>query len=262
MDQLTVGDLMTRNVISAKEHTPVKELVGLMKQHNISGLPVVDDDGVLAGIVSEVDLLTIIGAPSQEGVGTTRKRTHGWVDWLLHSGRSATVEDQSDISTAASFMTRDVVTALASTPIREAARAMIESRVKRLPIVNEANKVVGIISRQDLLRPFLQSDEKIRQEVLDNLAKRVLWIDPSKLNVVVDKGVVDLHGHVALRSQKEILIELARRVDGVVAVEDHLLATEDDRQAEPEWMRRESRDAEPWARVAHMLGYRSPDDQR
>jgi CBS domain-containing protein len=261
MDQLTVGDLMTRDVICAKEHTPVKELVGLMKQHNISGLPVVDDDGALVGIVSEVDLLTIIGEPGHEA-GTTRKRTHGWVDWLLRSGRSTTVEDRSDTSTAASFMTSDVVTAQASAPIREAARAMIEARVKRLPIVDEARKVIGIISRQDLLRPFLQSDENIRQEVLDNLAKRVLWIDPSNLNVVVNKGVVDLHGHVALRSQKEILIELARRVDGVVAVEDHLVAAEDDRQAEPEWLRRESREAEPWARVAHMLGYRSPDDQR
>jgi CBS domain-containing protein len=261
MDQLTVGDLMTRNVICANEHTPVKELVGLMKRHDISGLPVVDLKGALAGIVSEVDLLTIIGEPAQEGANA-RKRTHGWVDWLLRSGRSAPVDDRSDVSTAASFMTRDVLTTTASTPIREAARAMIDARVKRLPVVDEANKVIGIISRQDLLRPFLQSDEKIKQEVLDHLAKRVLWIDPSNLKVVVDKGVVDLHGQVALRSQKEILIELARRVDGVVAVKDHLLATEDDRQAEPEWLRRESREAEPWARVAHMLGYRSPDDQR
>jgi CBS domain-containing protein len=260
MDQLTVDDLMTRKVICVTENTPVKELVALMKRHNISGLPVVDDDGTLVGIVSEVDLLTILGEPVQEG-GSSRKRTHGWVDWLMRSRRLRHIGEEPDLSTAGSFMTRDVVTAHASTPIREAARAMIEAKIKRLPVVDEANKVVGIISRQDLLRPFLQSDEQIRQEVLDNIAKRVLWINPSELNVVVNQGVVDIHGQVALRSQKEILIELTRRVNGVVAVEDHLLANEDDRQAEPEWLRRESREAEPWARVAHMLGYREPGDR-
>jgi CBS domain-containing protein len=254
MHSMTVGEVMTGDVVCVREETPFKELVRLMRTRDLSGLPVLDDGGRLVGIVTEADLLEVVGGPTD--VKKRHTQFGRLLDRLLSSGREPIDGGIADTS-AGSLMTTDVITTTPQTPVRDAARHIVETGVKRLPVVAEGGQVVGIVSRQDLLRPYLQSDETIREEVLENLAKRVLWIDPSTLKVAVEQGVVNLHGAVAKQSQKEILVELARRVDGVVAVEDHVSAAENDRDYEPDWLRKESSRAEPWAKVAQMYGYGS-----
>jgi CBS-domain-containing membrane protein len=257
MESLTVGDVMTIHVITVREETPFKELVRLMKDHDVSGLPVVDSTGALSGIVTEADLLDVVG----EKTGVKKRHTQfgRLLDRLITPGRQETIDRSASHISARSLMTSDLITVTPGTPVREAARIIVDSGVKRLPVVDEENHVVGIVSRQDLLRPYLQNDDKIREEVVENIAKRLLWIDPSTIKVAVDQGVVKLHGTVAKQSQKELLIELTSRVDGVLEVEAHVNADENDRGYEPDWMRKESQQAEPWAKVAQIYGYHSDD---
>jgi CBS-domain-containing membrane protein len=257
MESLTVGDVMTTPVITVREETPFKELVRLMKEHDISGLPVLNSDGCAVGIVTEADLLEVVGEPT--GVKKRHKQFGRLLDKLLVPGRAEPIDSSTANTSARSLMTAELKTTTPDTPVRDAARHIVESGVKRLPVLDGANHVVGIVSRQDLLRPYLQDDEAIQEEVLENIAKRVLWIDPSTIKVLVENGVVKLHGVVAKQSQKDILIELTRRVDGVVQVEDRIAAAENDRDLEPEWLRKESVQAEPWAKVAQMYGYQSTD---
>lgn len=255
MHILTVGQVMTDRVITVRQETPFKELVRLMRTHGVSGLPVLDSSGCLVGIVTEADLLDHVGGATGE------KKRHSQLgrlfDRLLASGRPTVINRSTAHVSARSLMTSDVITTTPDTPVREAARHIVGSGVKRLPVIDENKRVVGIVSRQDLLRPYLLDDERIREEVIENLVKRVLWIDPDKMKVVVDQGIVKLHGVVAKQSQKDILIELTGRVDGVIQVEDHMNAIENDRDFEPDWMRKESSRAEPWAKVAQMYGYTS-----
>lgn len=255
MESLTVGEVMTTQVISVRKETPFKELVRLMKDHDISGLPVLDSSGCLAGIVTEADLLDVVGGKT--GVKKRHTQFGRLLDRLITPGHDETIAESAGQTSAGSLMTAELLTSTPDTPVREAARHIIDSGVKRLPVVDEGNRVVGIVSRQDLLRPYLQSDDKIREEVLEKIAKRLLWIDPSTIKIAVDKGVVKLHGVVAKQSQKEILIELTNRVDGVVQVEAHVTAAENDRGYEPDWMRKESTEAEPWTKVAQIYGYQS-----
>lgn len=130
-------------------------------------------------------------------------------------------------------MTRRVVTTTPDTPVREAIERLMQAEVKRLPVVDEEGRVVGIVSRGDLLRPFLRPDEQIRREITQDVLLRTMWIDPDTVRVAVHRGEVSLRGQVDRRSVKEILLELVRRVDGVVGVEDHLRYREDDRKVRP-----------------------------
>lgn len=255
MKSLTVGEVMTTKVITVRLETPFKELVRLMKDHNVSGLPVLDSSGCLAGIVTEADLLDVVGEST--GVKKRHSQFGRLLDRLVTPGHETKLDRTAGHMSASSLMTSDMTTIHPDTPVREAARLIVDSGLKRLPVVDTDNQVVGIVSRQDLLRPYLQNDDKIREEVVENIAKRVLWIDPSTMKVAVEQGVVKLHGVVAKQSQKEILVELTRRVDGVVDVEAHITAAENDRGYEPDWMRKERSKAEPWAKVAQIYGYQS-----
>ncbi len=220
-----VGDVMTRQVVSAREDTPLKELARLMYEADVSGLPVVDADGRLVGIVSEADLLRA------ETQGPPRRSR--FLEWFIDRERLERIERRSQDQRAGDVMTRDVVTTGPDVSVREAAKLLLESGVKRLPVVDGSGRVVGIVSRHDLLSPFLRADDDIRREVVEEVIYRTMWIDPSTIDVRVQGGIVRLAGRVGLKSQKEILLEFVRRVDGVVGVEDHLAHDRDDRQVRP-----------------------------
>ena len=219
----TVRDVMSTNVVVAREETPFKELVRLMALNRISGIPVVaGEEPRLVGIVSEADLLTV---EAQE-----KPPRSLLLQWFIDRRRLEEIARIGDDIRAENVMTRNVVTARPETPVVEAARTMIDRGVKRLPVVNAGGELVGIVSRRDLLQPYLRSDEEVHREIIDQVILRTMWIDPSTLEVDVKRGVVALKGEVELRSTRDILVELVRRVDGVVGVKDQLTFREDDRE--------------------------------
>ena len=166
MQSLTVEQVMTKRVISVREETPFKELVRLMKTHDVSGLPVLDASKRLVGIVTEADLLEVVGG----GTGVKKRHTQfgRLLDRLLVPGRAKEIDGATAHTSAGSLMTSEVITTTPDTPVREAARHIVESGVKGLPVVDEWNRVVGIVSRQDLLRPYWRDSERIGQEVIEN----------------------------------------------------------------------------------------------
>jgi CBS-domain-containing membrane protein len=136
--------------------------------------------------------------------------------------------------TAGQLMSVPPVTVHAEETIAEAARTMARSRVERLPVVDDEDRVVGIVTRRDLIQVFLQPDDVIRREVIDEVLVRTLWLGPSTVEVAVYEGVVTLTGHVERRSEAEIAVSMTDRIDGVVAVVDRLTYRLDDSHLRPD----------------------------
>lgn len=222
MRKLKVEDVMTREVVTATPDTPFKELTRLLSEHRISGIPIVDEDRTLVGIVTEADLLWT----EQEREPKPRSR---FLEWFIDRKRLAEIERVAPDLLARDLMTPDVVTVDPQTPLREAVVRLLQAGVKRLPVVDAGGTVVGIVSRTELLEPFLREDEDIRREIVDEVIVRTMWLDPASIHVDVERGVVRLSGQVDLRSTKEILVELVDRVDGVVGIVDELTYEHEDR---------------------------------
>jgi CBS-domain-containing membrane protein len=152
MKELRVRDVMTTDVVTAGRDQSLKEIARLMYDQRVSGLPIVDQDGRLVGIVSEADLLR------SEAMGPRTEPGSLFLEWLLHPTRLEEWERQSRGVQAGDIMVTDVATVGPDTTLGEATRILLRHKVKRLPVVDEDNRVVGIISRQDLLSPLMQEE--------------------------------------------------------------------------------------------------------
>jgi CBS domain-containing protein len=211
-------DLMTTQVVTVGPATPFKEIVGLLADHRVSAVPVVDDDRHVLGIVSEADLLLKEEFPDPDQniplFWTKRRR----------------LERQK----AAGATARDLMSSLAvvsTTPeatVAEAARQMHAAGVKRLPVLNEGGRLVGIVSRADLLKVFNRSDQAIRREIMDEVIVGDFMMAPSRFFIHVDDGVVVLQGRVERRSLLPFLLRAVQGVEGVVRVENRLAYDIDD----------------------------------
>jgi CBS domain-containing protein len=210
----TVADVMTRDVVSIGLFTGYKEIVKLLESHRISAVPVVDDHRVV-GIVSEADLLF-----KEEGVRT--RLAH-----LVESGRHRERRVKAEGATAEELMTSPAVTIFPEAYLPEAARLMDAHSVKRLPVV-DGDKLVGICSRADILKVFLESDQAIRQRVIDGIVVGWMWLEPGSVDVAVADGVVTLTGELERRSEAEILVRLTSTLESVVHVTDQLTWRLDD----------------------------------
>lgn len=217
-----VGAVMTHDVVWAERDTPFKEVARLLADHRISGLPVVDDDDKVVGVISEDDLLHRQARQPRDHELPSRWHLPG----LTRRARRASAK--AEAVTAAELMTSPAVTVRAHDGIVEAARLMSERQLKRLPVVDEAERLVGIVSRRDLLRVFLRPDELIRQEILDEVVVRTLWLTPAAIDVEVRDGTVTLTGEVERRSEIPVAMRLTARVDGVVTVINELTYRVDD----------------------------------
>ncbi|MER6102905.1 CBS domain-containing protein [Streptomyces sp. NPDC001832] len=202
----TVSEVMTRDVVTISPDTPFKEITSVLTTHGISAVPVVDTRGVPMGLVSEADLLRK-PAEQPDRCGE-QEAPPGWP----HERAKARAEN------AAGLMTTPVVTAHADWPVPQAARTMDRHRVRRLLVVDETDRVIGIVSRSDLLRVFLRPDEEIREEIRDDVLKGMLRLGGTEVQVQVHDGVVTLRGEVGNRSTAQIAEHLANGVDGVVTV--------------------------------------------
>ncbi|NBM19812.1 CBS domain-containing protein [Streptomyces sp. GC420] len=227
MKHRKVGTVMTSDVVRVTPTTPFKDVAELLAHHHISGLPVVDDDEKVVGVISETDLMHR-QARQDDGLGEQRR----WRPRLTRSARRADIKARA--RTAAELMSSPPVTVKAVESIAAAARTMAEHRVERLPVLDEEDRLVGIVTRRDLLQVFLRSDEDIRAEIIEEVLVRALWLAPQTIGVTVRGGVVTLEGRLERRSEVPIAVRMAGQVDGVVAVVDHLGYHYDDAHLRPE----------------------------
>ncbi|MFF9119982.1 CBS domain-containing protein [Streptomyces massasporeus] len=210
MQHRTVGDLMTRGVVLARPDTPFKNIVTLLSENEVTALPVVDDIGHPVGVVSEADLLrTVAARPDPTGLPRSPNASNG--------ARAA-----NDGVTAEQLMSAPAVCARPEWTVVEAARLMDSEGVKRLPVVNEAETLVGIVSRGDLLRVFLRRDDALRDEIAGDVLVRTLGLAPSDVAVDVRDGRVTLKGRVETEQIIPVIERLCRGVDGVVSVHSAL----------------------------------------
>ena len=208
----TAQDVMTREVVAARGPTPFKELVRLLNEHRVTAVPVLDDAGrIVVGVVSESDLALKEVAPLREA------HTPAFETTQRHGERAKAAS-----LTAAELMTAPAVTVGPEELVATAARRMYDRDVKRLPVVDHSGALVGIITRADLLKVFLRSDDELRFDVLDHVSGDLLRLPPGTVEVEVGDGVVRLAGRVPRRSQALAMEKLTGAVDGVVAVESAL----------------------------------------
>lgn len=210
MKHVKVGDLMTDEVVSAVSATSFKDVAKLLAQHDVSGLPVVDDEDRVVGVVSESDLLARQAAQAAQ---LTAVRAE-----------NSTVPEV----TAGEVMSTPAVTVHAAEPAAEAARLMTRRSVERLPVVDEEERLVGIVTRRDLLRLFLRPDSEIRSRVIDDVLGDTLGVRAEAVEVHVVDGVVTLSGVVDRQSQVPVLVRLVEQLDGVVAVASRVTGRIDD----------------------------------
>ncbi|MFJ1706661.1 CBS domain-containing protein [Kitasatospora sp. NPDC088346] len=205
-----VGELMTSAVVHVTPDTGFKEIAALLAEHDISAVPVLDDQDRPLGLVSEADLL-VNQAAEEDPSGL-----------LLTPRLTPADRARSRATTAEGLMTRPAVCARPEWTVVEAARLMQRKHLKRLPVTDEAGRLVGIVSRSDLLRVFLRQDRAIREEIRGDVLARTLGLFPDALDVEVHEGRVTLAGTVEHRNLLPVVERLCRGVDGVVAVTSHL----------------------------------------
>ena len=213
----TVADVMTKKVIAVRGTTPFREIVATMERYGVSALPVLGVDEHLVGIVSEADLLL-----KEEDPAASKEPP------LLESRRRRRRRRKTTGVIAADVMSKPVRTISPRARLTDAAQLMDWLRVKRLVVTNGAGGMLGIVSRRDLLKVFLRSDEEIADELSAEVLDPAALPASSHVRARVRDGVVTLEGEVELRSLESILVQLVRRVDGVVDVEDHLSSRVDD----------------------------------
>jgi CBS domain-containing protein len=194
----TVRDVMTSPATAITPHTGLKQAAAMLRAGGLSALPVVDLDGDLVGVLSEADLLVKAEGPAPRATGSYagREREARWSGTL-----------------ACHLMSRPAVTVGVDDPLAAAARLMLQHGLKRLPVVDGADRPVGVVSRGDLLTVFLRTDEEVRSDVRARLGSEGL----PEIIVCVDDGVVTLRG-IPDEAAAPRATSVADGVDGVVAV--------------------------------------------
>ncbi|PRH80756.1 inosine-5'-monophosphate dehydrogenase [Streptomyces solincola] len=216
MHHRTVDELMTRKVARARPDTPFKELVRLLEENDVTAVPVVDDLDRPLGVVSEADLLRKSTDQADPSGRTLMPHLEAWE------------RAKAEGSRAEELMSAPAICARPEWTVVEAARLMETQQVKRLPVVDEADRLVGIVSRGDLLRVFLRRDEAIQEEITGDVLLRTLGLGPRDVRAEVRDGRVTLTGTVGHRSLVAVVQQLCRGVDGVVSVSDDLAYRTDD----------------------------------
>ena len=207
---MRVRDLMTEDVLTIGPDASLKDIAAILVEHGISGLPVCDAENHVLGVVSEGDLLYKEHDPTEAHLG-------GPLGWLIDGKPNYAGYIKAKALTARKAMTAPAITVAPYRSVADAARIMTERRVNRLPVVQDG-RLVGIVTRADLVRAFVRTDAAIEQELRDDVLERTLWLDPGKVEVAVQRGVVEVSGRLQKRSDVELLDRLARRIPGVLSV--------------------------------------------
>ncbi|WP_328416426.1 CBS domain-containing protein [Micromonospora sp. NBC_00389] len=217
-----VGDVMTREVVTVVADTPYREMVDLLLRRGVSAVPVVDGFRRVLGVVSEADLLHRI-----ERAGEPAQRR------IFESRRQRDARGKSEALLARDLMTAPAVTTCPQASLPAAARLLDHEQVKRLPVLDDLGRLVGIVSRADLLRVHLRSDAEIREDVVQEVLRRVLAVRDGLVTVEVRHGEVTLAGRLDRRSAVDLAGRLAAQVSGVVQVTNSIGYDADDTVPDP-----------------------------
>jgi CBS domain-containing protein len=222
---LTVRDVMKLDVLTVLPSTPMKDVAQVLVDRRISGLPVVDEGGKVLGVVSEADFLI------KEG-GSDEIPHRPLSRFLGESVKTRDLQAKVTAATAGEAMTAPAIVVAPSTSIREAASTMTTRRVNRLPVVDDGH-LVGIVTRADLVRAYVRSDEELSRTIRDDVLLRTLWLDPSGFVVAVHDGVAIISGNVERRSTAESVERAIAMVPGVVTVQASILWRYEDSELRP-----------------------------
>ncbi|KIQ65544.1 hypothetical protein TR51_16980 [Kitasatospora griseola] len=207
---LRVRDAMQVPAAAVLGSTPFLDLVRAFAREHLSAVAVIDAEERVVGVVSESDLLAkaAIEAGTPKAGPISRLRQHG-------------LYEKSRGETAATLMTAPAITVHPGTPVTQAAWLAARSRLKRLPVTDHHGRLVGTVSRMDLLTALVRDDDRIREEIRCDILERALNIDPGSVQIEVDHGLVTLKGHLdSDRSTK--LLEQVWAIEDVVGVVDDL----------------------------------------
>jgi CBS domain-containing protein len=220
---MTARYLMNRPVVTVGPDANVVEIARLMRDHNISGLPVVDHEKRVLGIVSEGDLLR------RHEIGTAERRSSWWLDLLADP-----IERAKDYTRTRGNLVRDIMSSPAITvdedaTIGEIADTLQRHGIKRVPVVRDG-RLVGIISRADVVQLVATvrqlgdggdaSDDEIRHKVIEALETQS-WADLGSTLVTVNKGVVEFWGLVGSEAERTASRVATEGIGGVEQVKDH-----------------------------------------
>jgi CBS domain-containing protein len=205
---MKVSDVMTRRVHTVPPEASLKDVAAILAEHRISGLPVVDASGELLGVIGKADILVKEGAEVPSGLRR-----------LMHRRQASELETKIEARTAGEAMSAPAITVDPIYTAAEAARIMIEHGINRLPVL-EHEKLVGIITRFDLVRAFARSDGEIEREIREETLRGLSW--PEALKITVKQGDVLLRGEVDSSFDAEALPAMIRRIPGVVSVDSEL----------------------------------------
>jgi CBS-domain-containing membrane protein len=215
---------MTSTVISVQPNATILQAARQMLQHHISGLPVIDQDGQLVGILSEGDFLR------RRETNTERRRSR-WLEFLMGPGKLAGEYAHSHGSKVGEVMTVDVHTVTEDTSLEDIVDLMERRRIKRVPVMR-GKTVVGMVTRSNLMHAMVslaraeprsaKDDTAIRERLLAEMQKES-WAPAAMVNVVVRDGVVELWGVIIDERQREALKVAAENIAGVKGVKDHLV---------------------------------------
>ena len=203
----TVKDVMTTRVIWVRKGATFREMAAALREHRVSAFPVLGDEDKVIGVVSEADMLTKEALDGEPGVFSS----------ILHRRDN----EKARGITAGDLMTAAVVAVRPDDTVEHAAKLMYDRRVKRLPVTDANDHLVGIISRADVLSVFDRTDAAIRGEIAEVMLNEFL-VDPKAFNVTVQDGVVTLLGSPETAALGHHIVGKVRHVQGVVAVRDRL----------------------------------------
>ncbi|OCC05893.1 hypothetical protein BA190_06415 [Labrys sp. WJW] len=221
---MRVADVMTRNIVSVTPQTTLSQAIDVMVRSHISGLPVIGEDGRLAGILSEGDLLR------RPELGT-EKIGASWFSSLFKAGHLAQAYAQTHGRRVDEVMTRDVIVVAPNERLEEAVFLMEQHGIKRLPVI-ENDRVVGLLSRADLVRTlaeFLRQPYE-EQPVSDQGIKAAIeaefqaqpWAPAGAIRVEVQNGRVELSGVITDENQRNAIRIIAENTPGVQSVRDNI----------------------------------------
>jgi len=221
---MNASDVMTRDIVTVRRGGSIVGAIRLMLDNRVSGLPVLDDEGKVVGIVTEGDLL-------RRSETSTERHRPRWLEFLMGPGRIAEEYVRTHGRKVEEIMTRDLVSVTGDTPLDEVVQMMERRRIKRVPVL-AGDLLVGMVSRADLLRALARTldeqpaathgDDEILERIRAELAKAP-WVPKDGVSITVTNGVVDLNGVILDEKEREALRVVAENSPGVKAVEDHLV---------------------------------------